>query len=82
MVATVRSDRESNHVEGMACSAVNTARQARVIAIHRHGRNTLQLPAPANHLLSHDHRLIVVTTRTRLARILTRSIVTTSTQAC
>ena len=81
-MATVGSDRESNHVEGMACSAVNTARRVRVIAIHRHGKNTLQLPAPANHLLSHDDRLIVVTTRTGLVRILTRSVVTTSTQAC
>ncbi len=62
--------------DGLACSTVNTARQARVIAIHRHGTDTLQLPAPSNHLLTKDDRLIVLATRTGLAGILTRSVVT------
>jgi len=36
-----------SRLDGSACSTVNTARQARVIAIHRHGTDTLQLPAPS-----------------------------------
>jgi len=68
-----------SQLEGTACHTVNTARQARVIAIHRHGMDTLELPAPRDHLLTQGDRLIVLATREKLAHILTHSVVTTPT---
>jgi Trk K+ transport system NAD-binding subunit len=67
-----------SQLEGMACHTVNTARQARVIAIHRHGMDTLDLPAPHSHLLTQGDRLIVLATRAGLAHILNHSIVITT----
>jgi Trk K+ transport system NAD-binding subunit len=65
-------------LDGMACHTINTARHARIIAIHRHGSDTLDLPAPPNHLLTKGDRLIVLTTRVGLAHILTQSVVPTT----
>jgi Trk K+ transport system NAD-binding subunit len=67
-----------SQLDGTACHTVNTPRQARVIAIHHHNTNTLELPAPHDHLLTQGDRLIILATRAGLAYVLTRSVVTTT----
>jgi Trk K+ transport system NAD-binding subunit len=52
-----------SQLDGVACDTINTARQARVIAIHRHATDTLELPAPRDHRLTKGDRLIVLATR-------------------
>jgi Trk K+ transport system NAD-binding subunit len=65
-------------LDGVSSDTVNAPRQAQLIAIRRHPTGVLQLPAPRDHLLVGDDRLIVLATRAGLARILTRSVATTS----
>ncbi|MGH3843235.1 MAG: TrkA C-terminal domain-containing protein [Pseudonocardiaceae bacterium] len=60
---------EGSPLDGVACHTVNTARQTRVIAIHRHATDTLELSAPHDHLLTQGDRLIVLATRAGLARV-------------
>ncbi|MGB7798939.1 MAG: NAD-binding protein [Pseudonocardiaceae bacterium] len=67
-----------SQLDGMACHAVNIARQARVIAIHLHATDTLELPAPSDHHLTKGDRLIVLATRAGLARVLTGSVATST----
>jgi Trk K+ transport system NAD-binding subunit len=63
-------------LDGLASHAVNTPRQVQVIAIQRHATDTLDLPAPPDHLLTSGDRLIILTTRAGLGRVLIRSIPT------
>lgn len=67
-----------SQLDGVPSDTVNSPRQARLIAIRRHPTGVLQLPAPRDHLLVGDDRLIVLATRAGLARILTRSVATSS----
>ncbi|MGH3602910.1 MAG: hypothetical protein ACRDQI_02650 [Pseudonocardiaceae bacterium] len=60
---------EGSPLDGVACHIVNTARQTRVIAIHHHATDTLELSAPHDHLLTQGDRLIVLATRAGLARV-------------
>jgi Trk K+ transport system NAD-binding subunit len=52
---------------------LNIPEQTRVIALQRRARESLDLPAPPEHLLTSGDRLIVVTTRTGLAELSTRA---------
>ena len=62
-----------SQLEGLAIDVVNAPRQVQVIAIQRHATNTLELPAPPDHLLTSGDRLIILATRAGLGRVLIRS---------
>lgn len=61
-------------LEGLSSDAVNTPREAQVIALQRPGTDTLELPAPPDHVLASGDRLIILATRAGLGRVLIRSI--------
>lgn len=65
---------EGSPLEGLSCDEVNAPREAQVIAIQRHGTGTLELPVPADHILTSGERLIILATRAGLGRVLIRSI--------
>jgi Trk K+ transport system NAD-binding subunit len=54
---------------GTEVRAVAEPRAVRVLAVHRHNREELDLPAPPGHELCAGDRLVVVATRTGLARL-------------
>lgn len=54
---------------GLPVRAADVPRLSRVIAVQRRGQQTLDLPAPPEHLLDVADRLIVVATRTGLTRL-------------
>ncbi|HEY1966567.1 MAG TPA: NAD-binding protein [Pseudonocardia sp.] len=54
---------------GLPVRAVEVPRLSRVIAVQRRGRDTLDLPAPAEYSLDVGDRLVVVATRTGLGRL-------------
>lgn len=65
-----------SQLDGLASHAVNAPHQAQVIAIQRHETDTLELPAPPDHLLASGDRLIILATRAGLGRVLIRSVAT------
>jgi Trk K+ transport system NAD-binding subunit len=65
-------------LDGATCYTVNADRQTRLIAIHRHATDILELPAPPNHRLTTGDRLIVLATGEGLSRVLTHSVATTT----
>lgn len=65
-------------LDGLASHTVNTAHQAQVIAIHRHATDTLELPAPQDHLLASGDRLVVLATNTGLGQVLSHSVATST----
>ncbi|MGH3846024.1 MAG: NAD-binding protein [Pseudonocardiaceae bacterium] len=65
-----------SELDGLASHAVNAPRQVQVIAIHRAATDTLELPAPPDHLLANGDRLIILATRAGLGRVLIRSVAT------
>jgi Trk K+ transport system NAD-binding subunit len=67
-----------SQLDGLVCHSVNTARQTQVIAIHCHATDTLELPAPRDHLLTRGDRLIVLATLAGLGRVLIRSMATST----
>lgn len=58
---------------GLPVRAAGVPRLSRVIAVQRRGMETLDLPAPGDHTLEAGDRLVVVATRTGLARLSTWS---------
>jgi Trk K+ transport system NAD-binding subunit len=58
---------------GLPARAADMPHTSRVIAVQRHGVDTLQLPAPAEHLLDVGDRLVVVATRSGLSRLISWS---------
>ncbi|MGH3764982.1 MAG: NAD-binding protein [Pseudonocardiaceae bacterium] len=65
-----------SELDGLASHAVNAPHQVQVIAIHRAATDTLELPAPPDHLLANGDRLIILATRAGLGRVLIRSVAT------
>lgn len=65
-----------SELDGLTSDAVNAPRQAQVIAIQRHATDTLELPAPLDHVLASGDRLIILATRAGLGRVLIRSVAT------
>jgi Trk K+ transport system NAD-binding subunit len=63
-------------LDGLASHAINAPRQVQVIAIQHHETDTLELPAPPDHLLTSGDRLIILATRAGLGRVLIRSVAT------
>jgi Trk K+ transport system NAD-binding subunit len=59
---------------GLAASAINLPRQARLIALQRHTSDELDLPPRVEHLLAGGDRLFVVATPAGLATTIARSI--------
>jgi Trk K+ transport system NAD-binding subunit len=58
---------------GLPARAADVPHTSRVIAVQRHGVDTLELPAPAEHLLEVGDRLVVVATRGGLNRLISWS---------
>jgi Trk K+ transport system NAD-binding subunit len=66
----------NSELDGLATHAVNVPRQAQVIGIQRYETDTLELPAPTDHLLRSGDRVIILATRAGLGRVLIRSVAT------
>jgi Trk K+ transport system NAD-binding subunit len=61
-------------LEGLTSDAVNAPHEAQVIAIHCHSTESLELPAPRDHILTSGDSLIILATRAGLGRVLIRSV--------
>jgi len=60
-------------LEGLTSRMVDSPRQVQVIAIHRNTTGGIELPPPSGYTVASGDRLIVLTTRAGLGRLLARS---------